>query len=154
MNKPVKLSDIIDAIEIMTDESSSYLNMKTGEVVMITDEEMGAAEEDEPLEEYPEWQRESIETAKKVLETEDYISLPDKFDVHEYSIMERFCLSIDDEKIRNIMYSSIKGSGAFRRFKDNIHEYDIADEWYKYKSEALKQMAIDWCKENNVEYVQ
>ncbi len=40
MNKPVKLSDIIDAIEIMTDESSSYLNMKTGEVVMVTDEEM------------------------------------------------------------------------------------------------------------------
>ncbi len=154
MNKPVKLSDIIDAIEIMTDESSSYLNMKTGEVVMITDEEMGAAEEDEPLEEYPEWQRELIETARKVLETEDYISLPDKFDVHEYSIMERFCLSIDDEKIRNIMYSSIKGSRAFRRFKDYIHEYDIADEWYKYKSEALKQMAIDWCKENNVEYVQ
>ncbi len=49
------MSDIIDAIEIMTDESSSYLNMKTGEVVMITDEEMGAAEEDEPLEGYPEW---------------------------------------------------------------------------------------------------
>jgi hypothetical protein len=63
-------------------------------------------------------------------------------------------MSIDDEKIRNIMYSSIKGSGAFRRFKDNIHEYDIADEWYEYKSEALKQKAIDWCKENSVEYVQ
>jgi TRAP-type mannitol/chloroaromatic compound transport system permease small subunit len=27
MNKPVKLSDIIDAIEMMTDEYSSYLNM-------------------------------------------------------------------------------------------------------------------------------
>ena len=27
VNKPVKLSDIIDAIEMMTDESSSYLNM-------------------------------------------------------------------------------------------------------------------------------
>jgi len=67
MNKPVKLSDIIDASEIMTDESSSYLNMKTGEVVMITDEEMRAAGEDEPLEEYPEWQCELIETAKKVL---------------------------------------------------------------------------------------
>ncbi len=63
-------------------------------------------------------------------------------------------LSIDDEKIRNIVYSSIKGSGEFRRFKDNIHKYDITDEWYEYKSEALKQMAIDWCKENSVEYVQ
>jgi hypothetical protein len=154
MNKPAKLSDIIDAIEIMADETSSYLNRKTGEVVMVTDEEMRAAEEDEPLEEYPEWQRESIEIAGKILESEDYVSLPDKFDVHEYSIMEDFCMSIDDEKMRNVVYSSIKGSGAFRRFKDNIHKYDIADEWYEYKSEALKQKAIDWCKENSVEYVQ
>lgn len=154
MNKPAKLSDIIDAIEIIMDESSSYLNMKTGEVVMATDEEMSAVEEDGPLEEYPEWQRESIKTAGKILESDDYILLPDKFEVHEYSIMEDFCMSIDDEKIRNIMYNSIKGSGAFRRFKDNIHKYDITDEWYEYKSGALKQKAIDWCKENNVEYVQ
>jgi len=30
----------------------------------------------------------------------------------------------------------------------------IDDEWYEYKSEALKQKAIDWCRENSVEYVQ
>jgi len=42
MNKPAKLSDIKDAIEIIMDESSSYLNVKTGEVVMITDEEMNS----------------------------------------------------------------------------------------------------------------
>jgi hypothetical protein len=154
MNKPVKLSGIIDAIEIIADETSSYLNRKTGEVVMVTDEEMRAAEEDGQIGEYPEWQRESIEIAGKILESEDYISLPDKFDVHEYSIMERFCLSIDDEKIRNILYRSIKGSGAFRRFKNKIHKHDIADEWYEYKGETLKQKAIDWCKENSVEYVE
>ena len=50
------------------------------------------------------------------------------------------------------MYSSIKGSGAFQRFKNKIHHYGIADEWYKYKDEALKELAIEWCEENEIEY--
>lgn len=66
--------------------------------------------------------------------------------------MERFCLSIADDEIRDIMYSSIKGRGAFRKFKDNIHKFNIAEDWYRYRDEAIKQIAIDWCKENDVKF--
>ncbi len=154
MKKPVKISEIIFSFESATDETSSYVDAKSGEVVMVTDEEIRAAEEEKPLEDYPEWQHESIETANKLLYSDDYIQLPDKFEIHEYSIMESFCSSIEDEKLRNNMYNSIKGSGAFRRFKDNIYKYDISDEWYKYRDDVLIQKAIDWCKENSIDYVQ
>jgi hypothetical protein len=50
------------------------------------------------------------------------------------------------------MYSSIKGSGAFQRFKKNIDLYGIANEWYKFKDEAYKEIAIEWCKINNLEF--
>lgn len=53
MDKPVKLDDIIQGIEMQTDESSSF------------------------------------------------------------------------NQIRDILYYSIKGSGAFRRFKDNIYKYNL-----------------------------
>jgi len=46
----VKLKDIIEGLAFLTDEGTSYLNTTTGEVVSITDEELRAAEEDEPLE--------------------------------------------------------------------------------------------------------
>ncbi len=149
-----KLKDIIDGIEVQifqTEESSSCLNKKTGKVVTITDREFRAAEDDEPIEDFPEWQHENIKIARKILETDDYIYLPSKFDIHEYEIMERFCLSILDDKISDHMLSSIKGRGAFRRFKDNIHRYDIEKDWYKYREEAIKQIAIDWCEENGIE---
>ena len=148
----VKLDDIIEGIEFQSDEVTSYLNKKTGKVVTITDQEFGAAEDDEPLEDFPDWEHENIKTAKEILETDDYISLPSKFDVHEYAIMERFCLSITDDEIRDIMYGSIKGRGAFRRFKDNIHRFDLADDWYKYRDEAIKQIAVGWCEKNNIEF--
>ncbi|MFQ6092774.1 MAG: UPF0158 family protein [bacterium] len=149
----VNLDDIIDGMESQSDEITSYLDKKTGEVVIITDEAFTAAQHDRPVENFPEWEHEMIETAKRVLKTQDYIPLPSKFDIHEYSIMERFCLSIDDDETRDIMYSSIKGRGAFRRFKENIHRHNIAEEWYRYRDEAIREIAIDWCRENNIELI-
>jgi hypothetical protein len=63
MALPVKLKDIIEGLECQSDEGSAHLNTTTGEVVYITEEELRAAEEDEPLEEFPEWQHEAIRIA-------------------------------------------------------------------------------------------
>ena len=116
----VKLSDIIDGLEFQSDESFSYLNTATGEVVSVTTEELRAAEEDEPLEDFPAWQHEAIRIAREILETEHYLPLPTTFDIHEYSIMERFCLSVDDEDMRDDLCDAIRGRGAFRHFKDRM----------------------------------
>ena len=149
----VKLDNIIECLEFQSDESNSFLDRRTGEVVTISDEEMQAAEDNESIEDFPEWQHDLIRIAKEIeAETGDYIELPTKFDIHEYSIMERFCLSLQDGQMCDTLYSSIKGSGAFRRFKDAIHDYGIADDWYKHRNEALKDIAIEWRKENGIEY--
>ncbi len=67
--------------------------------------------------------------------------------------MEQFCLSISDPKISDELYYAIKGRGAFRRFKDQIHYYGLADAWYEYLEAALKKMAVAWCERNTIEYV-
>ena len=149
----IKLDNIIEVLEFQSDESSSFLNTKTGEVVLMTDYAMRAAEDDEPLEDLPDWERDLVTIAREILaETGEYIPLPTKFDIHEYSIMEQFCLSLDDTEMCNIFCDLIRGGGAFRRFKNAIHEYDIADEWYSYRNKALKEIAIEWCRENNIEF--
>jgi hypothetical protein len=149
----IKLGDIIEGLEFLSDERHSFLDKRTGEVVSVSDEEMQAAEDDEPIEDFPEWQQGLIKIAKEILqETGDYIGLTSKFDIDEYSIMERFCLSIDDPEISETLYSLIKGSGAFRRFKDALYEYNLSDDWYKYRNNALKEIAIEWCEEHGIEY--
>jgi hypothetical protein len=150
----VKLTDIIDGLECQSDEGSSYLNTTTGKVVYCTEEELRAAEEEEPLEDFPKWQRDAIRIAGEILETDHYLPLPTKFDIHEYSIMERFCLSVDDDDMRGDLCNAIRGRGAFRRFKDRIHAYGIADEWYRYRDEALRDIAIAWCEENGIRYTE
>ena len=154
MSKPVKLSDITDELEMIMDEASSYLNKETGEVITIMNDELHATENCDDLEKYPEWQRDMIKMAADVFNNwENYVDLPSKFDVHEYNIMERFCLSIEDEEVSDSLYYAIKGSGAFRRFKDGIYRFDIADDWYRYRTEALREIAKKWCEDNEIEYV-
>ena len=149
----VKLNEIIEGLEFQSDESSSFLDKTTGKVVLISDYEMRAAEDEDPIEDFPDWEQELVRIAKEIVdETGNYIELPTKFDINEYSIMENFCLSIDDSEMCEVFGRLIKGRGAFQRFKDAINEYDIADDWYKYRNNALKEIAIEWCKENGIEF--
>jgi len=130
------------------------LNCETGTVVSITGEELRAAEEDAPLEDLPEWQHEALRIAKDILETAHYLALPDKFAIDEYRIMERFCYSIDDDDIRDDLGDAIRNRGAFRRFKDRMREYGIADDWYQYRDEALREIVLDWCEVHSIQYTE
>jgi Uncharacterised protein family (UPF0158) len=150
----VKLSDIVEGLEFQSDEQSSYLNTATGEVVSITDEELRAAENDEPLEDFPDWQHDAIRMAKDIVETDHYLPLPDRFEINEYRMMERFCLSVDDDDLRDDLYDAIRGRGAFRRFKDRVQAYGMAEEWYRYRDEALREIAMAWCEAHGIAYTE
>jgi hypothetical protein len=154
MTVPVKLKDIIEGLEFLTEEGSSSLNTVTGEVVYVTTEELGAAEEEAPLEDFPEWQHDAIRIAGEILATDHYLPLPDRFEINEYRMMERFCLSVDDDDLRDDLCDAIRGRGAFRRFKDRVHAYGMAEEWYRYRDNALREMAMAWCEAHGLQYTE
>ena len=152
MSDKIKLNIIIQEMDSQSNEMSAFFNKKTKEIVFLSDDEFRMAEDEEPIEELPEWLQCQIEIAEEILCGDNWISLPSKFEIHEYNIMEEFCLSIKDEKLSDIMYDSIKGSGAFRRFRDNIQKYNIENDWYKFKKKAMEDIAIEWCEGNNIDY--
>ncbi|MBN2403327.1 MAG: hypothetical protein JXN64_13145, partial [Spirochaetes bacterium] len=124
----------------------------TGELITLSDEILRAAEDELDVEGYTGWEQDLIEKAKEVLQSKNFLSLPNKYDIHEYSIMEDFCYSIENEEIQDKLLNKIRGSGAFRRFKDAVHELKIEDSWYNFRYEKLKQIAIEWLEENNIKY--
>jgi hypothetical protein len=66
--------------------------------------------------------------------------------------MERFCLSIEDGELSDAFCGLIKGSGTFRRFKDALYHHGIEKDWYTFRDNALKETAIEWCRENHIEF--
>ena len=157
MSPRVKLSDIINIVGFQSHNSSYYLDREKGEPFLVSKEQLRVAEEDAELEDYPEWEREQIELAREILSDkkgERYILIPVKFVSHEYSTMENFCFSLDDEEISRALLQAIKGAGAFSRFNNCIHRYGVADDWYKYRYNSMKRIVMDWCEANNIKYVE
>jgi hypothetical protein len=157
MATEVKLDAIIEALEMADDSIASYLDVETGEVHSITEEEFDLAE-DLPIvsEDLPDWQREAVKLARTIQEQEGkrYLALPDKFDVHEWAIMDRFSETLKDAQTRDDFRGGIRGAGAFRLFKRLLTEYNLWDAWNRFKQVELRQMAIEWCEENDIAFRQ
>ncbi|HYK71994.1 MAG TPA: UPF0158 family protein [Pseudoneobacillus sp.] len=82
------------------------------------------------------------------------IELPTKYYVNEYEIMEVFCITVSDQRKQDSLLRVIKGKGAFRRFKDKITDFEIEKQWNSYLDARFKQIAIVWCKDNNINYIE
>lgn len=149
----VKLSDIIEGFDFQSDNLDVYLNMKTGEVIYIEDELYFLVNSDRDLSSYPEWQQESIKVAKKVMHEDYFEPFPSKYEINEYKIMESFSHSRKPE-IKERLLRAINGRGAFRRFKDEIFELGIRDDWFKYRKKQFKVIAINWSKTLDFEIIE
>lgn len=154
MKPIVSIKDVVDEMDVLSDEHLAFLNRHTGELVTLSREELSTAEEDDDIVDYPEWLQEMILKAREVISSEDYLPLPSKFDIHEYNIMEKFCWSIADDKIRRALLDKIRGKGAFRRFKDAIHMNGREDEWYRFRQGELEKAAIEWLEANQIPYAE
>ena len=154
MNPNINIRDMIQEMDVFDDNHKAFLNIRTGEFVTLSDEDMRAAEEGEPLDDYPDWQQDVIQEAKDVLFTDDYLELPSKYDIHEYEIMKRFCYTVEDDELHDSLLHAISGRGAFRIFKDTIYEHGIADDWYEYRYQAFREIAKDWLESHNIAYTE
>lgn len=132
----VKLSDIIDAIEMMDRYSEYFLDLETGQIEWVSDMTMTSAEKEEVYDR---------------LDEHGFCRLPTSFDINEYDIMESFIDTLYGAA-RDKLSSAIRGRGAFGRFKDGIRRMDIEQEWYDYQETAYKQKVARWCEENDIEY--
>ena len=65
-----------------------------------------------------EWEKEIIQIEEEIQNNPDnYIQFPDQYEINEYSIMENFSLSITNDNLREVVYSSLKGKGSFRNLR-------------------------------------
>ena len=153
MSATVLLKDIVDALEMQFDESPSFLDLDTGQVETVSRDLLNEAEEpgeEEP--DLPEWQKSEWEIAKRVVSTDRFVKLPTKFDIHEWTIMEEFSYSVDSRPIQANLIHALHGRGAFRHFKDTVRRHGIEQDWFKFRDEALREIAIEWCEEHQIQW--
>ena len=136
----IRLQQVIQAIEEADDVFTSFWDTKTGETVYLADSLM-TGEMDETF-------AAEIENAP-----ERYIRFPSKHEIHQYRIMEDFIDQFSPGKAQEELAYTIRGKGAFRRFKQSVRYHGLEQRWYDYLAETYRELAIRWCAEKGLEYV-
>ena len=132
----IDLEKIIEGLEMVDNITDCYYNPEKDEIFLSNIGEVENLSEDELDELFAE-----------------SIILPTQYEINEYQIMLDFIDTLDNLEIKDNLHRLIQGKGAFRRFKDYCFDENIIQDWYKYRDEIYKEIAIEWCKQNELEYM-
>lgn len=141
----VLLEDLIEAIEYEGELLKHYYNKKTGVIVYEEDESTSLykVSDIDHIEDFEEWEQELIYSLFDIKNNpQDYIPLPNINELDEYKLMVEFC-NINNKK--ELVKDNI------REIRRAIEDSELINEWYKFRENKEKEIAINWCKINNIE---
>jgi hypothetical protein len=69
-----------------------------------------------------------------------------------YQDMADFADGITDERAGRRLARAIDGKGAFRRFRDELHEEypDLLPPWYAFRDARARRRAVEWLADNSL----
>ncbi len=133
----IDLAEFVCALEWNSGETASYLDVESGEIVVISDlfEDEGEQSQDK-IEENPKRYR--------------YIEPIDSNE--SFRIMARFVDSLPEGEAQRVLAKSLQRRSPFRNFKDDLYEFgDVRNQWYKFHNEQLIQMAREWLEAEEID---
>jgi len=166
----IDLSELEMAFDGGFETISYYLDLETGELITVSDEERRLLESiyesfyDErtqsvdwgaafPEDHIPNWQRQRLLDADRVEESfgNRFIAIPSESSHEGYRDMEAFIATTHNLGLQERLGRAIKGRGAFRYFKDVLFDYpDERERWFQFKQERLQQRILDWLEAQGI----
>ncbi|MFK5922148.1 MAG: UPF0158 family protein [Verrucomicrobiota bacterium] len=121
-----------------------YLNKKTGEIVWVEREE-----------EFYDEGKEGDEEVDIDACNEDLIELPaDLWKEQDYQVMESFVGELEDLDLQRQLEKSVRGAGAFRRFKDIVFKpgnLSLLRDWNWHQTKCQRKAIVEWLQQNGIE---
>ncbi len=152
MKRPVRLDIIVQAMQLSGASEELYLNTRTGELIRHSETELDPAEPNGDV--YLVMQEDISREIQDQVASDDFIQLPEVFELDEYQLMEEFCLTLKDDQLSYVMCKDIQGKGAFKRFKEDLDKYSLTDQWYEFRDKALRESARLWCEQQGIDYIE
>ena len=156
----INLIELEGAFETSSPEMHHYLDMETGEVLMVMDDSRQALErlreEADPeasLKELlrdsklPDWQKQAIAEAARVEENygERVVEVPEPDAGRDFRDMAAFTATVPDPSLRAELQRALHGRGAFRRFKDVLgSSFRERERWFEFKRQRLREHMTSW----------
>ena len=85
------------------------------------------------------------------LDAHGCVQLPSSHEIGDYDILTDFIETLT-EGAQDKLWPQVQGRGAFSRFKNTIIRLGIDQDWYAFKEDAYRKIAVEWCEDNEIEY--
>ncbi len=129
----IRLGDIVEGIEIGSPEMTVYLDLRTGEILPVS-----------------EWS-DTEESLEEVGPEESLRRLPYPSSSEGYEWMAAFAQTVTDPVLSGKIVAALNGRGAFGRFRDVLAEYPAERErWFAFKLEKLRELARQWAEDEGI----
>lgn len=153
-----KIDELVNQLESQYDETKCYFNKTNHEIYIFIPGEVDYSfdryEQDEDdlridgLDARAEFVKKDRMTRKSIVESDDWVELPTKSEVHEWSIMDRFAVLQDDSELKDRLTAALRQRKAFRSFKDLVIAEGIENQWYAFRDRAFRRIIIEWLEYN------
>jgi hypothetical protein len=136
----IDTGDLLFAIESNNHELDHYLDLQTGEIVMVNLDAFSPEDE-----EYAEMEA--------VADDDERYRLIEPVSSRDgWLIMRDFAEDVPDTQVRERLLDAIHGSGAFSRFKRVLSFHpELRESWFRFRDERLLERAREWLARENVE---
>lgn len=151
------LNTMVLYLENMIEGTKYYYDKVTDNIVELDMKYVALADKyisGDKLLEYSEWERDAVlETIHFLKNYNNYVELPDKYEVDEYRLMARFCCTRKKKRIINKLTDALMGKEPIRKFNEVVRKLKIVNEWNEYKLDELIKVSKDWCEKNDIKYI-
>jgi hypothetical protein len=133
---PLRWNELETAFERNAPDTESYVDARTGEVVVVVEGEPAAPEL----------------RARIVSAIDQFVKIEPASSREQYRWMEQFVAMVEDPALRERLLIAIDGKGAFRRFKDVLINHPVERErWFSYRAGLLHWQMQVWIEREQIE---
>ncbi len=136
----------VDLMERTLDQLySDYYEDESNEEVLFDSELDTSAE-------LPEEVFDELETAISVVpEADRYLRIPERDSSEAFECMKVFTNTVADSTLRPELLDSLKGTGAFRKFKNALIDFPKErKEWNRYNAKRMRAVVKEWLEDNGI----
>lgn len=137
---PLDMDFLIMALESDPGFGQWFLDKDTGEIIPVSD--------------YAD--RDAAPTLEELEEKSDrYLSINPLPSGVGWDIMSDFVENLADPAVQKLLARALGGRKPFRSFKDELLVYPaIREQWFKYHEKRMREIAIEWLQDNEIDFVQ
>ncbi|MCL6558809.1 MAG: UPF0158 family protein [Firmicutes bacterium] len=152
----IDFEEIAMALESSRELSDYYLDVETGELVVIPAELLALDCDEEDLSSLPDWEQALIPLVREIQGgSERYEPVPQIPSYEIYNLMLEFVETVTDQRLYQLLSVALDGKGAFGRFKRVLAEYPAERQrWYQMKQAAMTGWIKEWLNELGIEPVE